>query len=381
MNGVRYASDMRYHFSFAKKSMERGSIPMHMQPPPTQEIAKFEFRVRFDEAGLLTGESLHSSLGERLGIHLDEERALNIYTYLDRLKGLDAELPGRLARRVRTLLEDHHEFSLSGDYHSDGETIHLHISGRVVEAFDGSYNFILLFLDDTQHTHLRRMYEYMFRLANHELKGPLACILGAAEFAEEHAATNNSDGVQTCLDMIQRNVRAMEDMIGRYLTLSRIESGNIKPNNTDLHLRDDVLNSLVQDLQPALLGKGMRVDFSLEGCEHEPSLSADIEMLDTVLRNLVSNALNYGKAKTVIHVRLRPVEEGAEVIVENEGTPIPHEHLDRLFDKFYRVDSTPGSRGVGLGLYNTRKMVELWGGRITVSSEESGTRFTFTIPA
>ena len=77
---------------------------------------------------------------------------------------------------------------------------------------------------------------------------------------------------------------------------------------------------------------------------------------------------------------LRKDKSDMKISVENKGKNIPQNSLDKLFEKFVRLDATQGTKGSGLGLYNARKIVELWGGKISVDSSDHKTRFTFSIP-
>ena len=169
-----------------------------------------EYRIRFDADGRILAKSLHCELGERLGIALSRNEEPSIHQYIERLEVLDKDLPRRLSRRIVKLVERREEFSLHGDCVADHAEYHVHISGRAIEDTSGDVAFALLFIDDTENTRQRRLYELMFRLANHELKSPLMCILGAAEYAEEHATAGSLEGIKTCLQMIERNARSME---------------------------------------------------------------------------------------------------------------------------------------------------------------------------
>ncbi|MCH7990213.1 MAG: sensor histidine kinase [Planctomycetes bacterium] len=98
-----------------------------------------------------------------------------------------------------------------------------------------------------------------------------------------------------------------------------------------------------------------------------------------VLRNLLTNAVKYGDPKTVIEVELEVSGEERSISVTNAGPNIPEQNLKKLFQKFVRLDAAQGTRGSELGLYNARKIVELWGGTIRVESSENHTRFVFTL--
>ncbi len=346
----------------------------------SSKTRKKEYRVRFDSDGCILGESYHSSLGKRLGIALGDEKRIGIFDYLKRVEVLDSDLADRLCACVKDLLDGHKEFSLSGDFAVDNAHLNLHISGRVVRNLSGGETFTLLFLDDTAHTKLRRSYEYMFRLANHELKGPLACILGACEYAEEHIASKSLEGIKTCVEMIERNAQSVEDMVSRYLNLSRIESGSFTVDLSDVILSSDVVNPLMGEMQHSLRARGMTVTFECENMDHEHNVSADREKTEIVLRNLLSNAVKYGDPDSTISVILSRKNNNYEVSVRNKGPNIPENYLRMLFEKFVRLDATRGTKGSGLGLYNARKLVELWGGTISVASGDSTTTFTFSLP-
>lgn len=340
-----------------------------------------QYLIRFDKAGAILGESLDPYFGRKLEICLDPAADKTIFQYLRRLDVLDAGLSDRLSRRIRALLDTHQEFLMHGDCEIGEEEYHLHIHGQGVRVFSGEPVFTLLFLDQTQITRLRRLYELMFRLANHELKSPLACILGAAEFCEGDMAKNNIEGIRTCLEMIVRNAVEMEQMISRYLDLSRIESGSFTLSPGDLLFSADVLNPLVSELKPALIAKEMTVEFQCTGSQREPMIAADQEALSIVLRNLISNAVKYGRPGTTIRVDLAVEDPTVEISVENEGPTLSGRQLQDIFDKFVRLDATYGSRGSGLGLHVAKKLVDMWKGTIRVESAQGRTRFAVTLPS
>ena len=287
------------------------------------ESSKQEFRIRFDRAGKILGQSLNSPLAQRLGLHVQDAAIRSVFRYLTQLGALDPALPARLVRRTRKLLEDQEEFSVSGDVFVGDIAHHIRISGQAIRNVDGETSYTLLILDDTEHTHLRRMYEYMFRLANHELKGPLASIMGAAEFAEQHAREGNMDGVKASLDMIMRNAEVIDEMIVRYLNLSRIESGLIRINASNILVSEDVLRPILNQMKPALAKRSMEVEFECRGFDHEPMVYADAEKVDIVLRYLLSNALKYGTPSTAIEVYAHPAEGSVAISVENQGPTFP----------------------------------------------------------
>ncbi len=344
------------------------------------DASRREYRVRFDSSGRILGHSIQAELSDDLGMTLDPGRDESVFEYLQRFGRLDTDLPERLDKRVRTLLEFQEEFSVTCDVVIEDDTHHLRISGQAIDNLVGDRSFTLLVLDDTELTHRRRMYEYMFRLANHEIKGPLSSIMGAVEYAEDHLRRGSLEGIQYCLEMITRNTQVIEEMIERYLNLSRIESGQIQIIPTDIRVFPMVLKPILEQMEPHLKKKHMMVQFECRGFDHEPLVHADPEKVAIVLRNLLSNAVKYGTAYTPIEVFIRPGEGEAEICVENQGPNIPEDSMTKLFERFVRLEATQGTKGSGLGLYNARKVVEMWGGRIGVASTERATRFNFTLP-
>jgi signal transduction histidine kinase len=346
---------------------------------PNDKTRKLEYRVRFGEDGEILGESSQSALSDALQLKV-KAGGESISEFLQRTKSLEKNLPGRLKPLVTRLLELHEEFALSGDFENNGGKRHLRISGQAIRNVDGDYTHTLLFLDDTAQTTLRRSYEYMFRLANHEIKSPLSVVLAAAEQAEEYVQANNQEGANSCLAMIDSNARAIEDMITRYLNLSRIESGAMPMHNVELVFSTDVLDPLVADMGISLTKRDMRVEFTYDEDEEEPTIIASRELLEIVMRNLISNAAKYGDKSTIINVIMARQEDDLLVTVENNGPTIPKEYLNKLFQRFMRLDAAQGAKGSGLGLYNARKLVEMWGGTIAVETGEQVTRFMFTLP-
>lgn len=338
---------------------------------------KLEYRIRFDSKGTILGESSESALATMLGFTAPADSVGTILEFLARTEVLDSQLPGHLRPLVNDLMANHKGFAINGDYEIEGESRHLRISGQSIRNVDESYTHAILFLDDTAQTHLRRSYEYMFRLANHELKGPLAVVLGAAEQLRSALENGTRDEMAAYIGMIERNGRAIDDMVTRYLNLSRIESGALPIEWATVMLGLDIVQPLEAEMQFMLMEKRMSIEYAWDATELE--IEAPREPLEIVMRNLISNALKYGDADSAIHIRQ---EFGTEVMisVENAGPNIPPIYLDKLFQRFVRLDATQGTKGSGLGLYNARKIVERWGGIIGIQSEEHATRFYFTIP-
>ncbi|WP_034537310.1 sensor histidine kinase, partial [Limosilactobacillus oris] len=111
-------------------------------------------------------------------------------------------------------------------------------------------------------------------------------------------------------------------------------------------------------------------------------IEADPEKLGRVFNNLVANAFKYGNGASYIRVDARQRADQVEVTVANDGTPIPAQSLDHLFERFYRAEASRSraTGGTGLGLAIVKSIVDLHHGTVTVTSDENETAFVVTLP-
>jgi two-component system sensor histidine kinase KdpD len=157
--------------------------------------------------------------------------------------------------------------------------------------------------------------------------------------------------------------------------MSRIEAGALRPNRQWLSLAE-VVGGTLGRLRLALASHRLEVDVP----DELPLIPADHGQLDQVLTNLLGNAQKYAPPGTVIGLRARAVEGAVQVSISNQGPPVPAEHLDHIFDKFYRVTAADRVTGTGLGLSICKGIVEAHGGRIWAENLPAGLAFNFTLP-
>jgi two-component system sensor histidine kinase KdpD len=114
--------------------------------------------------------------------------------------------------------------------------------------------------------------------------------------------------------------------------------------------------------------------------ENLPLVPVDYVQMEQVFTNLVSNSLKYAPPKTMVHIRARMEGESIHVEVSNQGPQVPPEHLERIFDKFYRITAADRVAGTGLGLSICKGIIEAHGGRIWAENVPDGIAFNFTVP-
>jgi len=255
---------------------------------------------------------------------------------------------------------------------------------RTLNLADG--RVLLVFADITQNRLTERMRVDFVANASHELKTPLATILGFIETLEGPAA-QDEPARERFLEIMGREARRMNRLIDDLLSLSRIELDKYVPPRTQVDLA-----SLLQDVGKTLAVRLEADDRKLqtETLDDLPPVLADRDQILQVLHNLVSNALKYGRSGTPIIVRAEQlpskpprIEPLVRVSVEDEGDGIDAEHLPRLTERFYRVN-THRSRligGTGLGLAIVKHIVERHRGQLAIVSRPGeGTTVSFTLP-
>jgi two-component system phosphate regulon sensor histidine kinase PhoR len=237
---------------------------------------------------------------------------------------------------------------------------------------------ILVFHDLTRLKQLERTREEFVANVSHELRTPLSLIKGYVETLID-GARNNPEVAERFLKIIERNAQRLDLLIQDLLTISALESGRIKLNLQPVALRP-LVEKIFNDLKPPADNKNIRLVNKLP----ELAVTADANRLDQVLANLVDNAIKYGRAQGIVVVGGKKTDDGKiEVFVQDDGPGIPPEALDRVFERFYRVDKARSREqgGTGLGLSIVKHIVQNHGGTVWVKSElGKGATFFFTLP-
>ncbi|UAJ09531.1 ATP-binding protein [Glacieibacterium megasporae] len=258
---------------------------------------------------------------------------------------------------------------------------------RVAQAgVDGpGVRLFLTFVDITQARLTERMRVDFIANASHELRTPVTTLLGFIETLQGPAA-EDEPARRRFLDIMGREAARMSRLIDDLLSLSRIE--------LDKHLRPQT----ALDVAPLIADVGRTLAMRLEADQRRlvihvadglPAVIADRDQVLQVLHNLVSNALKYGRTGTAITVDAQRVDAGGgreamvRVTVGDRGEGIAPEHLPRLTERFYRIDTSRSRSmgGTGLGLAIVKHIIERHrGGFEIVSRPGEGSEVSFTLP-
>jgi PAS domain S-box-containing protein len=211
---------------------------------------------------------------------------------------------------------------------------------------------------------------------SHDLRTPLATAFGYARMLENYKALNLDEDSREWLGEISRSLSYMDVMITSLLAYAR--AGLSGGDSTRVE-SSRVLEELLQSMKPALEERKLEIEVA----EDLPAIQVDAVRLRQVLQNLLDNAIKYG-AGTAARIYIGARREGDLVTfhVRDNGTGIPAEKLQSIFDPFVSLKSGEASSGLGIGLSTVKRAVEGWGGAVWAESGRGeGTTFYFTAPA
>jgi len=240
------------------------------------------------------------------------------------------------------------------------------------------FGTLLVFHDLTRIKKLERTREEFVANVSHELRTPLSLIKGYVETLLD-GAKDNPEVAGKFLQTIDRNAERLRLLIDDLLTISELESGRMKLNSRPIPLRS-VIEKMFEDLKARPATK--TINFVNE--VRDLVVMADADRLEQVLGNLIDNAIKYGRPEGTVIAGGRDLEDGQiEAFIRDDGRGIPSEALERIFERFYRVDKARSREqgGTGLGLSIVKHIIQNHGGRVWAESEiDKGSTFFFTLP-
>lgn len=215
-------------------------------------------------------------------------------------------------------------------------------------------------------------------MASHELKTPLTTIKGLSQMLYRLVEQGEKIDLKS-VELLANAARRMEILVNDILNTSLVDAAVFS-----LHLQAENLSALCHETLAAYSAE-MGTSLRLEIVESDLPVNVDRERICQVLLNLLSNARKYSPPRSPVTIRVSSRDQQAAISVTDQGVGIPPEHLEHIFDRFYRspeVDVQTGSSvGVGLGLYIARKIVEQHNGQLSaISTPGKGSTFTIALP-
>jgi len=218
-----------------------------------------------------------------------------------------------------------------------------------------------------------------FSIIAHDLKSPFNTIIGLSEILNEEATNYSTEELQEFAGLIHQSSTLAYKLLNNLLEWSRLQTGTIKPSFVKIK-PSDVINEVKLFEEPIANSKGIQLQSEINADDY---IWADLDMVKTILRNLISNALKFTNPKGTVKIETQIKGDDMLFIVSDTGVGIKSEHLGNLFkidNKLSRI-GTAKEKGTGLGLILCAEFVILQGGKIWVESQsEVGSKFYFTIP-
>jgi len=241
-------------------------------------------------------------------------------------------------------------------------------------AADGALG---VFFDITRTERLEHVRQEFLSNVSHELRTPLTSIIAFVETLET-GATEDTESCQRFLSIIRKNASRMQGLIDDILELTAIEGGNVQLRAAPVDLHE-----LVQGVCDSLDAKAAVQGVTLENkVRPDATVYADERRLEQMLTNLIDNAIKFSREHSTVSISHEPGTRD-RILVRDNGDGIPAQHLERLFERFYRVDRARSRDmgGTGLGLAIVKHIALLHGGEVTVTSElGKGSTFTIHLP-
>jgi len=242
----------------------------------------------------------------------------------------------------------------------------------------GARHAVGVFYDVTQIERLERVRQEFLSNISHELRTPLTSIIAYVETLQD-GAIDDAENNQRFLTIIRRNADRMHGLISDIAELSQIETGNVSLSPVEIKLSKSVAD-IFAELQAKAEPRGIALINEVDG---ETKVLADPMRLEQMLTNLIDNSIKFNRENGTVTVTASQSPGRTVISVADTGEGIVPENLQRIFERFYRIDRgrTRNVGGTGLGLAIVKHLARLHGGDVFVTSTlGSGTTFTLELP-
>jgi two-component system sensor histidine kinase KdpD len=221
-----------------------------------------------------------------------------------------------------------------------------------------------------------RLKSSLLSSVSHEFRTPIATIKAATTSLLIEDIPWETSARIDLLNTMDEEVDYLNYLVGNLLDMSRIEAGALRPNK-EWNILSEILEDILSRMHRVL--SGFQLDVRLP--DDLPLVPVDYSQMEQVFTNLLNNSAKYAPKDSVIQISAQVVDEDSlMVVIKNEGPQVIPEHLDRIFDKFYRVTEPEKVSGTGLGLSICKGIIEAHEGRIWAENIPGGLAFSFTLP-
>ena len=211
----------------------------------------------------------------------------------------------------------------------------------------------------------------------HDLKTPLTSVLGYLSLMNDEPEMSTKQRAKYTGIALKKAER-LEELLDEIFEITRFDIASIELQKEEVNI-SGMLEQMISEFEPLLSEKSLSIEPNIE---NDLRLYCDVDKTERIIDNLIRNAVSYSFDNSVINILLKEENGSAVMRFENRGKTIPPDKLGRIFDRFYRADSSRGTSngGSGLGLAIAKALTEAHGGSITAESREEKIRFTLTLP-
>ena len=252
----------------------------------------------------------------------------------------------------------------------------LHISCHPVTSHKVQTGASILVYDITEEYEAEQTRREFTANVSHELKTPLQSIMGSAELLENHLVKKEDE--PKFLQKIHSESSRMLTLIDDIIRLSELDEGNVADEQTTIQIKD-LAREAYEAVHTAANKKQITINIDLQ----DSPVRCNSRLLYEIAYNLLDNAIKYTNENETVQMKTYCDQQNAYLLVEDNGIGIPHESLNRIFERFYRVDKSHSREtgGTGLGLSIVKHAVNLCHGKISVTSEvNKGSTFKVVFP-
>lgn len=297
-------------------------------------------------------------------------------SYKDVLMKVPEEYQNKIVETIRK--SDNHTIEFPLTARQGGKGRWLRSMGKLYrDEYGNASHFAGIIMDVTEQKLDEQRKNDFIGMVSHELKTPLTSLKAYIQMLQARARKHEDVFAADALVKADNQIIKMTTMINSFLNISRLESGKLSLNKRQFDL-NDLLREIILDT--SLLIASHHINLF---CGESLIVYADYDKIGQVVTNLLSNAIKYSPKNELIEVRCELDGNMARVSVCDHGMGIPAEHMDKLFERFYRIENqnTQNISGFGIGLYLCAEIIRRHDGQIWAESElGKGSVFFFNLP-
>ncbi|WP_281183357.1 ATP-binding protein [Staphylococcus schleiferi] len=245
---------------------------------------------------------------------------------------------------------------------------------------NGEGGLVVIIRDMTNEHELEQVKKDFIASVSHELRTPISLLQGYTESIVDGVVTE-PDEINEFLSIVLDESKRLSRLVNELLNVAKMDAEGLNVTQ-EVQPMSDLIKKMAIKYRQQAYELDLHLDFQLDG-EMALPWYYDFDRMEQVLTNLVDNASRYTQPGDTIAIHAKSTIDQQILIVKDTGVGIPSEHLEKVFERFYKVDAARkrGKQGTGLGLFITRMIIEAHGGHIDVDSRiNEGTTFTITLP-